>query len=79
VLYVLHEGITATRKHLGGDPRMRLEDFLADFVSTLVNDNGRGDIVTICLVPYIPPAPIPDQSLEVWKNAASPTSGGRPT
>jgi len=33
---------------------MRVEGFLADFVSTLVNDNGRGDVETRCLVPYIP-------------------------
>jgi hypothetical protein len=33
---------------------MRLEGFLDDFVSTIVNDNGRGDVETSCLVPYIP-------------------------
>ena len=54
VLHVIQEGITATRKHPGGDPRMRLEGFLADFVSTLVNDNRRGDIETECLVPHLP-------------------------
>jgi hypothetical protein len=30
----------------GDDPRMRLEGFLADLVSTLINDNGRGDVET---------------------------------
>jgi hypothetical protein len=40
VLHVLQEGITATRKHPGDDPRMRLEGFLADFVSTRNNDKG---------------------------------------
>ncbi len=54
MLHVLQEGITATRNHPGGDPRMRLEGFLADFVSTLVNDNERDDIETGSLVPHIP-------------------------
>ena len=34
--------------------RMRLEGFRADFVSTLFNGNGRGDVETWCLVPHIP-------------------------
>ena len=38
----------------GGDPRMRLEGFSADFVSTLVNDSGRGDVETRCFVYHIP-------------------------
>ena len=46
MLHVLQEGITATRKHPGGDPRMRLEGFLADFVSILFNGNGTGDVET---------------------------------
>jgi hypothetical protein len=54
VLRVLQEAITATRKHPGGDPRMRLEGFLADFVSTLVNGNGRNDVEMRYLVPHIP-------------------------
>ena len=33
---------------------MRLEGSLADFVSTLFNGNGRGDVETWCLVPHIP-------------------------
>ena len=33
---------------------MRLEGLLADFVSTLFNGNGRGDVETWCLVPHIP-------------------------
>ena len=41
VLRVLQEGIAAIRKHPGGDSRMRLEGFLADFVSTLVHNNER--------------------------------------
>jgi len=53
VLHVLQEGMTATRKHPGGDPRMRLEGILASFVSTLANDNGRGNVDT-CLVLHIP-------------------------
>ena len=44
---------------------MPLEGFLADFVSTLVNDNERGDIEA-CLVLHIPVA---DQALEVWQDA----------
>ena len=59
---------------------MRLEGFVADFVSTLVNDNGRGDVETRCLVPHIPPAPLPDQASKVWRVAtkfcAIPTSHG---
>ena len=54
MLRVLQEGVTATGKRPGGDPRMRLEGFLADFVSTLVNDNGRSDVETRYLAPYIP-------------------------
>jgi len=54
VLRVLQAANTAIRKHPGGDPRMRLEGFLADLVSTLVDDNGRGDVESRCLVPYIP-------------------------
>ena len=40
VLHVLLEGITATRKHPGGDPRMRFGGFLANFLSTLFNGSG---------------------------------------
>jgi len=54
VFHAFQGAITATRKHPGGDLRMRLEGILADFVGILVNDNGRGDVETRCLVPYIP-------------------------
>ena len=54
MLHVLQGGITATCKLPGGEPRMRLEGSLADFVSTLVNDSGRGDAEARCLVPHIP-------------------------
>jgi len=53
VLHVLQEANTATHKHPGGDPRIRPEGSLTDFVSTLVNDNGIGDVESRCLVPYI--------------------------
>ena len=48
---------------------MRLEGFLADFVSTLVNDNGRDGIETGAEYLTFPPAPMPDQALEVWQDA----------
>jgi len=51
---------------LASNPPMRLEGFLADLVSTLVNDDGRGGVEMRCLVPYIPAS---DQALEVWRDA----------
>jgi len=54
VLRVLQEAIAVTRNHPGDDPRTRFESFLADFVSTLVEDNRRGVVDTRCLVPHIP-------------------------
>jgi hypothetical protein len=44
VRHVLQEGMTSIRKHPGGDPGMRLEGFLANFVSTLVNNKEKGDV-----------------------------------
>jgi len=41
---------------------MRPEGFLPEFVSTLVNDSGKGDVGTRRLVPQ---RPCPDQALEV--------------
>jgi hypothetical protein len=55
-VHILQEGITAIRKHPGGDPRMRLEGFLVDFVSNLVNNSERVDIEAGCLVPHSPPS-----------------------
>ena len=78
MLHVPQEAIIATRKHPGGDPRMRLEGLWADFVSTLINGNGGCDVETRCLVPYIPAIALPD--LEMWRmqpsSIASPTSHG---
>ena len=54
VLHVLQEGITAIRKHPGGDPRMRLEGFLADFVSILAHNKEKSNIEMECLVPHFP-------------------------
>jgi len=54
VLHVLQEANTSVRKHPRGDPRMGVEGFLADFVSTLINDNGKGDVETRYLVPQRP-------------------------
>jgi hypothetical protein len=47
---------------------MGLEGFLADFVSTLINDNERSDVGTRCSVPHIP---MHDQVLEVWQDATT--------
>jgi len=51
---------------------MRHEGSLGDFVSTLVNDSGRGDVETRCLVFYVPAsahARSSTQALEVWQDA----------
>ena len=62
---------------------MHLERFLADFVSTLVNDSGRGDVETRCLVSHIPASTHARSSTRSSRkqpgSIASPTSRGWPT
>ena len=59
---------------------MRLEGFLANFVSTLFNGNGGVMLKRGAQYLTFPPAPMHDQALEVWQNATSsiviPTSRG---
>jgi hypothetical protein len=54
VLHVLQGGIATIRKHPGGDPRMRLESFLADFVSSLVSNEEKSGVETYYSVPHFP-------------------------